>query len=66
MRTTISRMKEMSDNDKEVFRSIVEIEKKYFPQFYERKMRKEITDPTALGITLARESLDKIIRDELI
>jgi len=53
----------MSENDKEVFRSIVEIEKKYFPRFYERKMREEITDPTALGIRLARESLDKIIKE---
>jgi len=63
MITTIRRMKEMSENDKEVFRSIVEIEKKYFPRFYERKMREEITDPTALGIRLARESLDKIIKE---
>jgi hypothetical protein len=45
---------------KKVFYSIMEFEKAFLPKSFEEKMSKEPTDPNELGITLAKQSLDKI------
>lgn len=52
----------MGKNGKRVFRSIVEFEKKYFPKSFEKRMAEKPTDAHALGISFAKESLDKIRR----
>lgn len=49
-----------SKKKKQVFRSMVEVEKKYFPKSFEKRMAEKPTDAYALGISLAKESLDKI------
>lgn len=46
--------------EKQVFHSIMEFEKKYFPKSFEKKTLEKPTDARALGIGLAKESLDKI------
>lgn len=45
---------------KQVFHSITEFEKEYFPKSFEKKMEEKLTDARALGSSLAKESLDKI------
>jgi len=45
-----------------VFRSMMEFEKRYFPKSLKRRMAEKPTDARALGISLARESLDRIKR----
>ena len=49
-----------SSKKKQVFRSMIEFEKKYFPKSYEQKMTEKRKDARALGISLAEESLNKI------
>ncbi|MFO7996689.1 MAG: hypothetical protein R6U93_06070 [Dehalococcoidia bacterium] len=44
------------------FRSMMEFEKKYFPKSFKKRMAEKPTDARALGISLAKESLDKIKR----
>ena len=45
---------------KQVIQSMIEFEKKYFPKSFEKRMSEKPTDARALGICLAKESLDKI------
>ena len=45
---------------KKVFYSMMEFEKTFLPKSFEKRISKEPTDPMELGITLARQSLDKI------
>ena len=51
-----------SKRKKQAFRSMTEFEKKYFPKSFEKRMAQKPTDARALGISLAKESLDKIGR----
>ncbi len=51
-----------SKREKQAFRSMMEFEKKYFPKSFEKRMAEKPTDARALGISLAKESLDKIGR----
>jgi len=48
---------------KEVIRSMVEFERAYFPKAFKRRMAEKPTDARALGISLAKESLNKIRRE---
>lgn len=50
---------------KQVFRSMMEFEKKFFPTSFERKMAENPTDAHALGVSLAKESLERI-RERLV
>lgn len=45
---------------KQIFRSMAEFEKKYFPKSFEKKMAEKPKDARALGISLAKESLEEI------
>lgn len=47
---------------KELFRSMLEFEKKYFPKSVEKRMTEKPADERGLGIILANESLTKIER----
>ncbi len=49
-----------SKEKKQVFRSMMEFEKNYFPKSFEKRMLERPTDAQTLGISLAKESLDKI------
>ena len=51
-----------SKKEKKIFRTMMEFEKKYFPKSFEKRMAEKPTDAHALGIRLAKESLDKIRR----
>jgi len=48
---------------KEVFRSIHEIEKTYFPRWYKRKQREKELPPGAFGEKLANELLARLKRE---
>lgn len=41
---------------------MMEFEKKYFPKSSKKRMTEKPTDARALGISLAKESLDRIKR----
>jgi hypothetical protein len=45
---------------KKIYRSMTEFEKQFFPKSFEKRMAEKPTDARALGISLAKESLDKI------
>lgn len=45
-----------------IYHSIVEIERNFFPKSFEERMIKKSENSQALGINLAKESLDKIKR----
>jgi len=47
---------------KQVFRSLMEFEKKYFPKSFKKRMTEKPTDARALGISLSTDTLDKIRR----
>ena len=49
---------------KRTYRSMVEFEKKFFPKSFEKRTIERPTDAQDLGISLAKESLDKI-REQL-
>ena len=49
-----------SKKGKQVFYSIMEFEKEYFPKSFKKKMEEKPTDARALGSSLAKESLNKI------
>ena len=49
-----------SKEKKEIFRSMMEFEKKFFPKSFEKRIAERSTDANALGISLAKESLNKI------
>ena len=44
----------------EVFHSVEEFEKKYFPRAFAKRMQEKSVTAAVLGMTLAKESLDKI------
>ena len=44
----------------QTYRSMVEFEKRFFPKSFEKRMAERPKDANALGISLAKESLDKI------
>ena len=46
--------------EKQIYRSMKEFEKEFFPKSFEKRMTEKPTDAQALGVSLARESLDKI------
>jgi len=48
---------------KEVIRSMVEFERVYYPKAFKERMAEKPTDARALGISLAKESLNKIRRE---
>jgi len=52
----------VSKRGKQTFRSMMEFERKYFPDSFEKRMTERPTNARALGISLAKESLDKIGR----
>jgi len=54
-----------SKEEKRVFRSITEVEKKFLPKSFEKRMKEKPTDARALGIKLAKESLEKI-KEQLV
>ena len=45
---------------KQIIRSMMEFEKEFLPKSFEKRISHEPTDPRALGISLAKESLDKV------
>jgi hypothetical protein len=45
---------------KQIFHSMMEFEKEYFPKSFKKKMEEKPTDARELGISQANESLDKI------
>jgi hypothetical protein len=51
-----------SRRGKRAFRSMTDFEKKYFPKSFKKRMAEKPTDARALGISLAKESLDSIRR----
>jgi hypothetical protein len=54
----MKRKKEKARN----FHSIGEVEKNFFPKSFKERMIKKPEDSQALGISLAKESLEKIRR----
>lgn len=44
----------------QVFRSMMEFEKTYLPASFEKRMKEKPTDAYALGVNLAKESLEKL------
>lgn len=54
----------MNQNEKQGYKSIGEIEEKFFPKSYEEKMLDGYLDPKSLGFFLANESINQI-REEL-
>ncbi len=55
----------MKKRKEHVFSSIREFEKEYLPESYKKSNVKNPVDAQALGVSLAKESLDKI-RKELV
>jgi len=53
---------ERSKKKKRVYRSMMEVEEKFFPNSFREQLSEEPTDARTLGISLARESLDMIRR----
>jgi len=45
---------------KQVYKSMREFEEKFFPKFFRKQLKEVSTDAHALGISLARESLETI------
>ena len=45
---------------KQLYRSMKEFERKFFPKSFKEKMAETPTDAQALGVSLAKESLEKI------
>ncbi len=52
-------------NKKQIFHSITDFEKHYFPKSFEENITKRQTDARSLGINLAKESLENM-RKQLI
>ena len=51
-----------SKEKKQEVRSMMEFERKFLPKSFEKRMAEKPTDAHALGVSLAKESLDKIRR----
>ena len=45
---------------KQIYQSMTEFEKEFFPKSFEKRMAEKSTDAQALGVSLAKESLEKI------
>jgi len=45
---------------KQVYRSMMEFEKRFFPKSFQKRMAEKPTDAQVLGVSLAKESLEKI------
>ncbi len=45
---------------KQIYRTMREFEKEFFPKSFEKRMAEKPTDAKALGASLAKESLEKI------
>lgn len=54
----------MFSKEKVVFRSIIDFEKKYFPNTFGKKMAEKPKDNQAIGISMAKDSMD-IIKKQL-
>ncbi len=53
-------MNKSAKGNKRLFRSIIEVERAFFPKASKKKALERPTDAKALGTTLAKESLDRI------
>ena len=53
---------ERSKKKKQVYKSMREFEEKFFPKSFRKQSTEVPTDARALGISLAKESLDTILR----
>ena len=53
-------MRRSRKKGEQVFRSMSEFEKRYLPKSFGEAIAEKSTDPRALGISLAKESLAKI------
>lgn len=47
-------------NEKKVYHSMREFEKEFFPKSFKKRMAEKSADAQALGVSLAKESLEKI------
>ena len=47
---------------KQIYRSMKEFEKEFLPKSFKERMAEKPTDAQALGVSLAKESLEKIRR----
>lgn len=50
----------MKESRQKYLYSILELERKYFPKHFKKKLLKEGKDSFPVGITIANESLEKI------
>jgi len=50
----------MNGKKKQIYRSITEFERTFFPKSFEKRMAEKPKDAQALGVSLANESLEKI------
>jgi len=53
---------ERSKKKKQVYKSMREFEEKFFPKSFRKQSTEVPADARALGISLAKESLDTILR----
>lgn len=49
-----------NEKKKQICRSMAEFEKKFLPKSFEKRMAERPTDAQDLGVSLAKESLNKI------
>ncbi|MEK6921448.1 MAG: hypothetical protein AABX82_06185 [Nanoarchaeota archaeon] len=49
-----------NEKKKQIYRSMAEFEKENFPKSFKKRMAERLTDAKALGISLAKESLNEI------
>lgn len=46
-----------------VFHSMMEVDKEFFPASFGKKMKKPLTDKHALGVSMAKETMNKIKKE---
>lgn len=51
-----------TESKEKTFRSLAEFEREFLPNAFEKKMKESSSDARALGTTLARQSLEKVMR----
>ena len=51
------------NSEKQIYRTMLEFEKEFFPKSYKERMTEKPTDAQALGVSLAKESLERIKRE---
>jgi len=49
-------------SEKQIYRTMLEFEKEFFPKSFKERMAEKPTDAQALGVSLAKESLQRIER----